>query len=265
MKLEGRTVWVTGASSGIGAALARRIAGAGARVVVSARRAERLEGLQAAFPEGTVHVLPMDLSDIDSLPAVARRAEALAGPVDVLVNNAGLGQNGLAHECPIALVEQIMRTNYLGPVTLTGCVLPGMLARGRGQIVTVTSVLGKFGIRRRSAYCASKHALHGYFDALRCELQDRGAKGIEVTLLAPGWVRTELEARAVTGDGSPRGDSTRAGVGGMAPDVFARRALRAIRRGRQEVCIGGLEIAAVWVKRFAPWLLRAALAREAMD
>lgn len=265
MELKERTVWVTGASSGIGAALARRIAGAGARVVVSARRIERLEQLRRSLPDGAVHVVPLDLADTASLSEAARRAEALAGPVDVLVNNAGVGQNALALESPTALVEQIMRTNYLGPVTLTGCVLPGMLARGRGQVVVVTSVLGKFGIRRRSAYCASKHALHGYFDALRCELEDQGAKGVEVTLVCPGWVRTELEVRAVTGDGSVRGEGTRAGAGGMAPDRFAERALRAIRRGKKEVCIGGLEVGAVWVKRFAPWLLRTALASEAMD
>jgi short-subunit dehydrogenase len=207
----------------------------------------------------------MDLSDIASLPDVARRADALAGPIDILVNNAGIGQNGLALDCPIALVELIMRTNYLGPVTLTSCMLQRMRERGRGQIVTVTSVLGKFGIRRRSAYCASKHALHGYFDSLRCELEDDGARGIELTLLCPGWVRTELEVRALTGDGSPRGTATRAGTTGMDPDVFARRALRAIRKGKQEAYIGGLEIAAVWVKRLAPWLLRTALAWEAMD
>jgi short-subunit dehydrogenase len=265
MQVRDRTVWVTGASSGIGAALARRMAREGARVLVSARRLERLEQLRASLPQGTVHVLPIDLADTASLPGAVARAESLAGPIDVLVNNAGVGQNALALEAPVAQVDDIMRTNYLGPVALATSVLPGMLARGRGQIVTVTSVLGKFGIRRRSAYCASKHALHGYFDALRCELEDRGAKGIEVTLVCPGWVRTELEVRAVTGDGSARGDGTRAGTTGMDPDRFAERAVRAIRRGKAEVCIGGLEVGAVWLKRFAPWLLRAALAREAMD
>jgi short-subunit dehydrogenase len=265
MDLAGKTVWVTGASSGIGAALARRIAEKGATVVASARRRDRLEELRAACPGAFVHVLPMDLADTGSLPAVARKAQELAGPIDVLVNNAGLGQNSVALDTPTAIVEQIMRTNYLGPVTLAHALLPGMLERGAGQLVTVTSILGKFGIRRRSAYSASKHALHGYFDSLRVELRDLGATGVQVTLLCPGWVRTELEVRALTADGTPRGSETRAGTTGMTADEFARRALVPIRRGKAEACIGGIEVWGVWVKRFVPSLLHLALSREAMD
>lgn len=263
MELKNRNVWITGASSGIGEALALALAAAGARVIVSARRADRLEVVRRrceAVGPGA-RSLTLDLEDTASLPAAAQHAAELQGPIDILINNAGIGQSSLALDTDIAVSERIMRINYLGTVALTKAVLPSMLARDEGQIAVVTSLLGKFGVKRRSSYAASKHALHGYFDSLRCELLDTQ---LTISLVCPGWVATELESHALRGDGSLRGE-TKTGTDGLTPEQFAGPALKAIRRGKPEVYIGGPEVRGVWAKRFAPSMLTRVLARTAID
>ncbi len=263
MELRNRNVWITGASSGIGEALAIGLAAAGARLILSARRESRLEGVRDRCRSLGVSAtsLPLDLEDTASLPEVARRAGELDGPIDILINNAGIGQSSLALETDLTVSERIMRINYLGTVALSKAVLPAMIARREGQLVVVTSLLGKFGVKRRSSYSASKHALHGYFDSLRCELLNTN---VNVTLVCPGWVDTELEARALQGDGSLRGP-TETGKDGLTPMAFAGPALKAIRQGKPEVYIGGPEVRGVWAKRFAPALLNRVLARTAID
>lgn len=263
MEIHNRNVWITGASSGIGEALALAFAKAGARLVLSARREGRLDAVRDRCQALGVSArsLPMDLEDTDSLPDAAKRAGQLNGPIDILINNAGIGQSSLALDTEVAVSERIMRINYLGTVALTKAVLPTMLARREGQVVVVTSLLGKFGVKRRSSYSASKHALHGYFDSLRCELLE---SNVQVTLVCPGWVDTELESRALRGDGSLRGP-TNTGKDGLSPTEFAGPALKAIRQGKPEVYIGGPEVRGVWAKRFAPSLLTRVLARTAID
>jgi len=263
MELQNKNVWITGASSGIGEALAIACAAEGARLLLSARRVDKLEGVRERCEAAgaSARVLPLDLEDTASLPDVARRAAQLDGPIDVLINNAGIGQSSLALDTDVSVSERIMRINYLGTVALSKAVLPTMLERRQGQIVVVTSLLGKFGVKRRSSYSASKHALHGYFDSLRCELLH---SNVGVTLVCPGWVDTELEARALRGDGSLRGP-TNTGKDGLSPEAFAGPALKAIRLGKPEVYIGGPEVRGVWAKRFAPGLLNRVLARTAID
>lgn len=247
-----RVVWITGASSGIGEALARELAQQGARLIVSARRQERLERLAADCTRSpAVHVLPMDQERIETLPDVARRAEELEGNIDVLVLNAGIGQNSRAMETPLELVERIHRINYLGTVALAQPVLERMLERNAGHVVVTSSVLGKFGIHLRSAYSAAKHALHGYFDSLRCEIRD---SNVSITIVCPGFVRTEIEERALKADGTPLGP-TDVGKDGMAADVFARKMAKAIVKKKREVYIGGPEIGGVYLKRFFPALV----------
>jgi len=141
-------------------------------------------------------------------------------------------------------------------------VLPGMLARGAGHVVTISSVLGRFGARTRSSYAASKHALHGYFDSLRAEV---ARQGIRVTLVCPGFVRTEVSQHALTADGTPHGQLDPGQARGMEPAACARAILRAVARGKREVAIGGREIGGVWLQRFAPGLLAWILARVRME
>lgn len=275
MKFSGKKVWLTGASSGIGAALAAAFAREGASVLLSGRDRPRLEGVASACREEAARrirgggeisgqttafpVLAFDLAGREATsaaPAAAR--EALGGTPDLLVLNAGLGQRGLALETDLAVVERLMNVDFLSAVALARGVLPGMLARGSGRIAVVTSLLGIFGAPRRSAYAAAKHALHGWFDSLRAELH---GTGVGVTLLAPGWVRTDISFSALDAAGE-RHDRLDAGQArGLTPAECARRMLRALEREVDEQYIGGRECLAAYGKRYFPrrfarWLPR---------
>jgi len=257
MNPKGKVVWITGASSGIGEALALRMAAAGARLILSARREDRLRAVRIRCEErgSKACILPLDLADIQSLPAKVDTAWTLFGGVDILVNNGGIGQRATAMETELAVDEIIMRVNYFGAVALTKAILPKMIGQNGGQIVVISSVLGKFGIQTRSAYAASKHALHGFFDALRCEMVI-ARYPIGITLICPGWVRTNISREALKGDGTRHGRMDVGQNNGMSPEKFAGKMLNAIRRDREEATIGGREAYAVLWKRLAPDLLR---------
>lgn len=175
MQFAGRSVWITGASSGIGEALAKAFARRGARLVLSARRGHELERVRDAIVAAgrageDVRVLPFDVTEESVLDDVVRRAEAAHGGVDVLVNNAGITQRSLALETEMAVYRRIMEVDFFAPVALTQKLLPHMVARGDGLIAVTSSVAGKIGVPLRSAYCAAKHAVMGYCDALRAEI-----------------------------------------------------------------------------------------------
>jgi short-subunit dehydrogenase len=256
MDPKGKVVWITGASSGIGAALAIAMARAGARLILSARREEKLKAVASQCEKLGVEarVLPLDLAELEALRGKADAAWDMFKRVDILVNNGGIGQRALALETDIAVDQAIMRTNYLGTVALTKALLPRMIDRNIGQIVVTSSVLGKYGIQRRSAYAASKHALHGFFDSLRCELRAAG-KNLTVSLICPGWVHTDISRSALEGDGTPHEKLSPGQKSGMSPEVFATKMMRAIRKDVEEAAIGGKEAWAVLAKRFVPGYL----------
>ncbi|QJE73847.1 SDR family oxidoreductase [Aerophototrophica crusticola] len=248
---KGQVVWITGASSGIGEALAKELAGQGARLVLSARRQAELERVRDACGghNAPVVLLPLDVADTDSAPqAVARALEAF-GRVDMLVNNAGISQRSLARDTSLEVDRRIMEVNFFGTVALTKALLPHLVTQGSGRLVAISSIVGKFGSPLRSAYSASKHALHGFFDSLRAEL---AGTGVQVTLVCPGFIRTEVSANALTGDGSAQGFTDPGQANGMDPAVFARHMLDALARGEREVVIGGKEAQYVRIKRFFP-------------
>lgn len=249
-EFAGKVVWITGASSGIGRALALAFARAGARLILSARRLEALEQVRAACGESVeVLLLPFDLADLPALPAQVAAALERFGAVDIMVHNAGVAVRDRAVNTSLEVHERILRTDYLGPVVLTGALLPSMLARGSGQFVVISSLSGKYGGPQLSAYAAAKHALHGYFESLRAEEHDRG---IVVTLIIPGFIRTEITAHALTGSGGRYGKVLQIYRHAMAPDRCAGRILRAVARRRQEALVGGVEVWTVYLKRWFP-------------
>jgi short-subunit dehydrogenase len=249
---NGKVVWITGASSGIGEALACAFAAAGARVVLSSRNVDRLKETASRCLNPDRHlVLPLDLSDPSNLGDQVRTALDTFGRIDILVNNGGVSQRSFAAETSLDTVRRILETNFFGPVALTGAVLPSMLEQGSGRIVIISSLVGKMGTPLRSAYAASKHALHGYFDSLRAEVQ---RKGIGVTIVCPGFIRTNISINALTADGSCHGLMDDAQAAGMPADECASRILQAVAAGRDEVCIGGKELLAVHLRRFFPGL-----------
>ncbi|MDW8106178.1 MAG: SDR family oxidoreductase [Armatimonadota bacterium] len=252
MRFRNKVVWITGASSGIGEALAYAFAREGAHLILTARRRERLEAVRDACTGASkVVLLPFDVTDYECHSTMVAAAIEHFGQVDILVNNAGVSQRALALETHFSVDRRIMEVNFFSVVSLTKTILPYMIERGGGHIAVVSSLLGKFSTPLRSAYCASKHALHGYFDALRSEVYD---KNIFVTLICPGFVRTEVSLHALRGDGSEHGQMDETIAKGMPAEVCAQRILNALYKRKEEVYIARYELIALYLKRFAPGL-----------
>ncbi len=250
---EGKTVWITGASSGIGESLALELAKRDATLVLTARRSARLEELRSKCPDPErVHVLGGDLLDESSWPRLADEAQAAAGPIDVLVNNAGVTQRATAQDTRLADARRLMELNFFAPIALTNAVLPSMLARRSGRIVVISSVAGYVGTPFRSSYAASKHAVRGYFDSLRAELHDTG---VGVTIVCPGYIRTEISTHAISSDGQVHGKADAAVASGMDSTDCARKIADAIAKGRSEIYIGAKEVYGIYLKRFFPKLV----------
>ena len=256
-------VWVTGASSGIGKACAESWARRGATVVLSARKAETLDAVAAPLRDNgaDVHVVTLDLSNSDSLQAVAQHVEEKIGPVDVMVHCGGISQRSKAIETALDVDRRVMEIDYFGTLALTKALLPGMVKRGRGHFVVVTSLMGLFSSPLRSGYCGAKHALHGFFESLRAEHHDDGLK---VTMVCPGFIRTNISLNAVVGDGSQQGTMDAKTGAGMTAEQCAERMVKAVERNKAEVLIGRYEILAAYIKRLSPALLRRIVRRAAV-
>ncbi|TCD12584.1 SDR family oxidoreductase [Pedobacter frigidisoli] len=245
-----KIVWITGASSGIGEALVYEYFKAGDKLIISARNRDELFRVKGNCQNSfNVHVLPFDLSETVTLQNKAEDAIKIFGKIDLLINSGGVSQRGLAMETDLKTEQQIMDTNFWGTVVLSKAVLPLMIKNGGGQIVVISSLVGKFGTKLRSAYSASKHALHGYFDSLRSEVYD---KNIEITIICPGFIKTNVTYNALTGDGKPLNLMGDAHEAAMTASVCAAEIVKAITAKKEEVYIGGKETKAIWLKRFFP-------------
>ncbi len=254
--MDGKVAWITGASAGIGAAIARAMAAEGANLVLSARRTERLEETRfdcetIGAPE--VMVLPLDLADTESHAAAVEQVIERFGRIDLLVNNAGISQRSLARETVLDVDRELIEVNFIGTVSLTKAVLPVFTRQKSGHVATVTSLVGHMGTPMRSAYAASKHALHGFFDSLRAEVW---RDGIHVTMVCPGFIKTDVSINALAGDGSAHGVMDRGQASGMDPDDCAAKIVRGIKKRKAEVWVGGKEVYAAWIERLFPALYR---------
>ena len=248
MRYLNKTVWITGASSGIGEALAVAWSREGASVILSARNVQELERVRAGCVSPERHrVLPLDLSDTAAIVAAAATVPA----VDVVVHSGGVSQRALVAETDLATDRAIMEVNYFGTIALTKAVLPSMLARRSGHFVPISSVIGHVGVPTRSAYAASKHALHGFFDALRAENEKHG---IRVTIICPGFIRTRVSENALRGDGSKHGKMDETHRNAMLPEDAAPRIIDGVAKNKLEVRVGGKEIHAIILKRLFPSL-----------
>lgn len=255
MTYKNKIVWITGASSGIGEALAYAFAKDGAHLILSARNAKELERVKANCGNASaVDVVLLDIGDHDAVfSTVKTTLERLGGRIDVLVNNAGLSQRSLARDTAFSVDEQMIGVNLLGTIAMTKAVLPAMLAQKSGQIVTISSIMGKLGAPLRSSYAAAKHGLHGFFDTLRAETY---ADGLQILLVCPGYVRTNISLNALTADGKAQGTMDAATDNGFTPEEVAKRILSALSSGKEELVIAaGRERMAVFLKRFLPSVL----------
>jgi short-subunit dehydrogenase len=251
MRFSNQNVWITGASSGIGEALAVAFAKEGAHVVLSARREDELKRVAALCGEQNTTILPLDLSDTSRIDEVTSELIKKIGKIDVLVNNGGISQRALAADTPLELDRKIMEVNFFGQIALTKSVLPGMLKQKSGHIVVISSIAGKFGFWYRTAYSASKHALQGFFEALRLETEQ---EGIKILIAVPGKIRTNISLHALKSDGSKHAVMDKSQEEGMSAEECAQIILNSMIANKEEVLIGGREIKAVWIKRHFPKL-----------
>ena len=250
--INGKVVWITGASSGIGEALAYELAAKNCKLILSARNEEALETVKSKCSNTEVVILPFDLVDFDNAKNHAEKAIAAFGKVDVLINNGGVSQRSLIVETDFEVDKKLMEVDYLGTVALTKALLPHFIKNKEGHFVTVTSLMGKFGSPYRSGYCGAKHALHGFFDVLRMEHQK---DNISVTLVCPGFIQTNVAKNALTADGSKQNIDDMATQNGMPTSVFAKKFVKAVESEKFEVYIGGKEVLGAYLKRFFPkWL-----------
>jgi short-subunit dehydrogenase len=241
--------WITGASSGIGAALAEALSAEGAKLILSGRNVGALKDVAGRCKTAT-HVLPFEATDFAKIPSYVDEAWGWQGRVDGLVNNAGISQRSLAIETVFEVYRKIVDIDLMAPIALTQALLPRMVKAGGGSIIAISSVAGIVGPPLRSAYAAAKHGLIGYHDAVRAETAHQGMK---VLVVAPGSVKTNVSKNALDASAKARGFSDKAIDQGMDPAVAARRMLDALSAGKRELILAeGMEAEIVKMRRATP-------------
>ena len=253
-QFENKVVWITGASSGIGEALAYTFAARKAKLVLSARRAGELERVKEAcnLPEGQVLILPMDVSEYEKVDEHYQKVLSHFGQVDILINNAGLSHWSKIKDLSLEVIRKIMDVNFLGGVALTKAVLPDMLNRKQGHIVVISSVLGKMVSPKQAAYNASKHAIQGFYDTLRAEV---APEGLKVLIVSPGAVNTDVAKNSLNKEGKPINRTNKMIESGLDPLYVSEQIVQAIKKEEEDIILaGGKEKFAVLVKRLSPSL-----------
>ena len=253
MNEKTKVVWITGASSGIGAELARQYSNLGVKLILSSRRAEVLSQVKSdcCNPEN-IKILPFDLIDFKSVSELVKSAYELFGAIDILINNAGISQRSLIIDTDFEVYKRLIEINYLGQVAISNAILPYFIKQGGGSFAIISSVMGKYSSPYRSGYAAAKHALHGFFDALRMEHQN---DNIFVTIICPGFVNTSISKNSLTGDGTPLGKYDRANARGLSVELSAKKIISAIDKKKWEISFGGKERMGVYLKRLSNKLL----------
>jgi short-subunit dehydrogenase len=252
MKIPGRNIWITGASSGIGEALAVELFNRGATVILTARNESKLKALQArleGIEPGRCHVVVCDVTRNEAIMQAVEQVKLFVDRIDILINNAGVSQRSFAMETAIEVERGLFEVNFFSAVALTKHILPWMIRTGGGMILVMSSMAGKYGFRMRSSYAASKHALHGYFETLRAELHD---KKIRVLMVCPGRIKTDISVHSLTGNGKHYGKMDPGQLHGIPVERCARIIVRAMSNNRKEVFIGRAEVFLLVVKRVCP-------------
>jgi dehydrogenase/reductase SDR family member 7B len=253
MDFKNKKIWITGASSGIGEALAMALADEGAHLILSARNETELKRVKFnCIGAAQIDIVLLDIGNHDDIFKIAKETISKIGNIDILINNAGISQRSLAKDTDFQVDKHIINVDLLGTIAITKAILPSMLAQKSGHIVTISSLMGKFGAPLRSGYAAAKHGLHGFFDTLRAEVFD---DNIKVLMVCPGFVKTNISMNAVIGDGSKQGTMDKATDKGLDPEFVAIKIIKAIRREKEEIYLGGREVIGVYIKRFFPRIL----------
>ena len=252
---QNKVVWITGASSGIGEAIALAFAKEGAKLVLTSRREEELNRVKTStgLPDSSVLVIPMDVTDFDKAQPAADLIMKTFGRIDIMVHNAGVSQRSYIKDTDMDVYRKIMEVDFYSTVAITKAVLPYMIKQKSGHFIVISSVAGKIGTIMRSGYNAAKHALHGFYDSLRAEGYN---DNIKVTTICPGYIRTNISVNALNESGSKFGKMDSNQANGIPAEECARQILNAVRKDKKEIYIGGFkEVAAIYLKRFLPNVL----------
>ena len=253
MNFTGKTIWITGASSGIGKALALELSNKKTHLILSARKVESLNEVAALCKENgsTTLVVPFDLGDEKSIENAASSVLDSGAKIDGLYHFGGITQRAFVTETPLFVDRKIFEVNYFGTIALTKAVLPYMIKNGGGHIAVTTSIVGKFGFPYRSSYAASKHALHGFFESLRAE---NAKNNIRVSMILPGRIKTNISVNALDKDGNRYSKMDEGQDTGMSVTKSARIICNKLKREKKEILVGGFELMMVHVRRFFPRL-----------
>lgn len=249
--LEGKVVWITGASSGLGEALAKEFALQGAQVVLSARRFEELEKVRVSLLHPDQHIsICADITDETQVRHAYEQVLEQKGRIDWLINNAGLSQRALIADTTMQTERAIMEVDYFSQVFLTKTVLPTFIQQKSGYIAFVSSVAGLLGTQYRASYSAAKAAIHMWANSLRAEMAEQG---VGVSVIFPGFIKTNVSFNALNGAGKPQGYQDEAIENGLEADEFAEIVVRSLQRGEEYIVVGGAkEKLGVLVSRLSP-------------
>lgn len=250
---ENKVAWITGASSGIGEALVYEFVGMGARVIASSNDLTGLVRVKEACGSKSVMVncVPFDLSDMSEIERITGQQISELGKIDYLLNIGGISQRARIDETPLWLDRKIFEINYFGTIALTKAVLPYMLRQKSGHILATSSISGRFGFPLRSAYSASKQALHGFFETLYLENK---SSNIRTSVIIPGRVKTSISFNALNPEGKEHGQLDEGLAKGISPSKAAKIIIRGIGRDKREILVGGSELFLLHIRRYLPWL-----------
>lgn len=250
---KGKTAWITGGSSGIGESLVKNFAANGATVIASSNDLSGLERVRSECKENSVNVfcVPFDLAETDSLGAVVDEQMKRIKRIDYLINIGGISQRARIDETPLWLDRKIFEINYFGTIALTKAILPYMIKQKSGHILATSSISGRFGFPLRSAYSASKQALHGFIETLYLENK---SNNINASVIIPGRVRTAISMHALTSEGKEHGKLDEGQAKGITPEKAAEQIIRGIKRNKREILVGSSELMMLHIRRYMPWL-----------
>lgn len=250
---QGKNAWITGASSGIGEALVYEFVNRDAKVIISSNDDPGLERVRKACGEkaGNVICIPFDLAETSAIESLVEEQMNKIGNIDYLLNIGGISQRARVDETPLWLDRKIFEINYFGTVALTKAVLPYMIRQKSGHIIATSSIAGRFGFPLRSAYSASKQALHGFFETVFLENKKHN---IRTSVIIPGRVRTKISYHALNSEGKEHGQMDKGLDKGISPQKAAETIISGILKNRREILVGGKELMMLHIRRLCPWL-----------
>jgi dehydrogenase/reductase SDR family protein 7B len=249
----GKVAWITGASSGIGEALVHEFIRRGAVVIASSKDLPGLERVKADCADKSEKVLcvPFDLSDTSGINELVDRQISQAGRIDYVLNLGGISQRARIDETPLWLDRKIFEINYFGTIAFTKAVLPYMIKQRFGHVLATSSISGRFGFPLRSAYSASKQALHGFFETLYLENKKYN---IMSSVIIPGRVRTSISLHALNAEGREHGKLDEGQAGGIDPEKAARIIIKGMISKKHEILVGKSELLMLYIRRYLPWV-----------